>query len=79
MKRDRIDLVSAVCWDGNHRRCPGWMVVPDHSRIGLYYHSDQSVRCQCLTCNHPPVAPDRHHQEPAQRLASYERVTRGTH
>lgn len=63
---DPRDRISAVCTEGRHHRCTGWMVIPDESSFGRRNKVDQSVRCECITCRHPPVA-KRHHLESQAR------------
>lgn len=60
--RDRADTISAMCWDGKHGRCAGWMVVPNHGN--KVDGPDISVRCMCRECNHPPVDPLHHTTHP---------------
>lgn len=77
MRADVENRISAPCWDGRHQRCTGWMVIPDHSDYGRAHSDDVSVRCECSTCDHPAVDPDRHHFEKAQPDATYEMRGRG--
>lgn len=66
------------CWNGNHARCTGWMVVPDESKFGRQSHIDQSINCDCPICLHPPVNRFRHMYEqptPAARGAQWSSST----
>jgi hypothetical protein len=48
------------CWNGNHRRCTGWCVIPDESNRGRVLQLDQSIMCECWCCVHQPI-PKLHH------------------
>lgn len=72
VRSDR-NAISAPCWDGRHRRCTGWLVVPDEGGaargLPVANRVDRSIRCECETCDHSPVSPDRHLHENPQGLS----------
>lgn len=59
------------CWNGKHHRCTGWLVIPDDSDIGRKTQSDQSIRCECPVCPHPPISRLRHVHKATARGASW--------
>lgn len=62
-RRDPADNTSAMCLQGQHGRCGGWLIVPNFDRR-RYAQPDISVKCWCPECKHPEVARDRHVTDP---------------
>lgn len=60
--------LSAMCAQGKHGRCGGWLIVPNFTRNAI--GRDLSVTCRCPQCKHPDVAPDRHITNPPKGYES---------
>lgn len=62
------DQTSAMCAEGKHGRCSGWIVVPNHGKDRREM-PDISVKCWCGECKHPDVDPRRHLTHPPKGSA----------